>query len=361
MSKRDYYEVLGVPKSATKKEIKRAYRKLAKEFHPDRNKDSGAEDKFKEAQEAYDVLNDDQKRAAYDQYGHAATEGFGAGGGFGGFSEQFGDFGNLGDLLGGLFGGSFEGFGGGSSRRSRGASQGSDLQMEVNLTFQEAVFGVEKTLRYNRLETCDKCEGTGAEGKKVKTCSTCNGRGQVVQAQRTMLGTMQMAQTCPTCSGFGEVPEKECSKCKGSGRTEKQTELKVKIPAGIPDGVNLRYQGKGNSGEKGGAYGDLFLVINVEDHSVLERRGNDIYMDKHISVTDAVLGAEIEVPTVHGSVIMKVPAGTQSEKILRLKEKGGPKFREKGNGDQYVRLIVDIPTKLSKEEQKIWQDLRQSQ
>lgn len=360
--KRDYYEVLGVSKTASKKEIKKAYRQLAKQYHPDRNKEAGAEDKFKEVSEAFEVLSDEQKRQAYDQYGFAGTKGFdGVGGGmYGGNFEDFfngmGGSGDLGDLLGGLFGGS--GFGGGRGQRRAGGRSGSDIQVEVKLKFEEAVFGVEKNIKFDRFDTCDKCSGTGAKDSKLKTCDSCNGRGQVVQVQRTILGAMQVASTCPTCHGHGEIPESNCEKCSGSGRVKKTEDFKFKVPQGIPDGVNIRFAGKGNAGEKGGGNGDLYVSIEVEEHPVLERRGDDIYMDRHIEVTTAVLGGEVEVPTVHGDVLMKVPSGTQSEKVLRLKGKGGPKFKSNDNGDQYVRLIVDIPSKLSKEEKAIWEDLQ---
>lgn len=361
--KRDYYEVLGVAKEADKRTVKKAYRKLAKKYHPDRNKDADAEDKFKEVQEAYEVLSDEQKRSAYDQYGFAGTQGFdGVGGGytdFGNFTDQFG--GSLGDLLGGFFGESFGGFTqNGAGAGSRGSQPGSDLQVELNLKFEEAVFGVEKSIKYQRYSECGHCEGTGSEDGKTETCETCKGKGQVVQIQRTILGSMQVASTCPTCKGTGQMIKNKCKVCNGKGVEQKTEEFEIKVPAGIPDGVNLRFTNRGNAGLNKGGYGDLFVSINVESHPVLERRGNDIYMDQIVDVTTAVLGGEIEVPTVHGNVIMKVPAGTQSEKVLRLKEKGGPKFQQDGNGDQYVRLLVEIPTKLSKEQKNLWEKLQET-
>lgn len=363
MSKRDYYEVLGVSKSASKKEIKTAYRKLAKEYHPDRNKEPGAEEKFKEAQEAYEVLSDNQKKSAYDQFGHAGTQGFG-GGGFSGNSGDFSDFfggaggTNLGDLLGGFFGEGFGGFGT-TSARGRGSSMGSDLQTNITLTFEEAVFGIEKEIKYRRMVSCDICDGTGAKDGKVKTCSTCNGKGQTVQVQRTILGSMQVVTTCQTCGGAGTMAEENCNKCRGNGIIENNEVFKVKVPAGIPDGITLRFSGRGNAGPKGGGYGDLYVGVEVEAHDIFERRGNDIYMDLHINVTSAVLGDDVVVPTVHGDVKMKVPAGTQSEKVLRLKGRGGPIFRNNVNGDQYVRLIVDIPKKINKEEKHLWEKLKE--
>ncbi len=355
--KRDYYEVLGVSKNASKQEIKKAYRKLAKNYHPDRNKEANAEEKFREAQEAYDILSDDQKRQAYDQYGFAGTQGFEGfgGGGYTNFEDIFNGGGGLGSLLGEFFGSGFGGFSAGDDRR--GGRSGSDIQVNLNISFFEAVFGVEREIKYERFTECDLCNGSGAEEGKMKTCETCSGRGQVVQVQRTIIGSMQVARVCQTCNGTGTVSEKECKKCKGEGRIRNEDIFKMKVPAGIPDGVNLRFTGRGNAGFKGDSSGDLYIYIEVEPHPVLERRGDDIYMDKHISVTTAVLGGEVEVPTVHGDVVMKIPNGTQSEKILRLKGKGGPMFRRKENGDQYVRLIVDIPTKLSDKEKKLWEEL----
>jgi molecular chaperone DnaJ len=357
--KRDYYEVLGVDKKADKKAIKKAYRSLAKKYHPDRNKEADAESKFKEVQEAYEVLSDEQKRSAYDQYGFAGTQGFdGVGGGFTDFGNFAEGFGGLGDLLGNMFGESFGGFSHGRNSAGSRVSPGSDLQVEISLTFEEAVFGVEKKIKYSRYKECSKCNGTGSEDGKLETCDTCKGRGQVVQVQRTILGSMQVASTCPTCRGTGNQIKNACKVCGEKGVEQISDSFDMKIPAGIPDGVNLRFRGKGNAGMNKGGYGDLFVSINVSSHPTLERRGNDIYMDKEIDVVTAVLGGEVEVPTVHGNVLMKVPAGTQSEKILRLKEKGSPKFREEGNGDQYVRLLVKIPEKLSKEERKVWEQLR---
>jgi molecular chaperone DnaJ len=359
MAKRDYYEVLGISKSASKEEIKKAYRKLAKQYHPDRNKESGAEDKFKEVQEAYDILSDEQKKSAYDQYGFAGTQAYNGGlGGFSGFGNGFsgGDFGDLGSLLGDFFGG----FGSSRSSTGRSGTQGSDMQATLEIEFLEAIFGVEKEIDYTRYIKCTDCSGSGAKDGKKKTCEDCKGRGQVTRVQRTILGSMQMVTTCPTCGGLGEVIIEKCPKCNGNGVNQIKDNLKIKIPAGIPDGVNIRFSEKGNAGANGGGYGDLYVAIEVKLHPVLERRGNDIYMDKHIKVEEAVLGGEVEVPTVHGKVVMKISPGSQSGKVLRLKEKGGPKFKQNGNGDQYVKLIVDIPEKLSKKQKKLWEDLRDS-
>ena len=362
MSKRDYYEALGLSKNASKKDIKLAYRKLAKEFHPDKNKDASAESRFKEVQEAYDVLSDDQKRSAYDQYGHAATDGFG-GGGFSDNTSGFEDFfgsgsGGLGDLLGGLLGGGdFSNFSG-SSRGRATSSTGSDLQVVLKLSFMEAVFGVEKEIKYRRMVKCDFCKGSGAKDGKLKTCGTCHGRGQTVQIQRTMLGSMQVVSTCPTCRGVGEVASENCNYCRGNGVNDFSENLKIKIPAGIPDGVTMKFEEKGSAGPRGGGYGRLFVVIEVDADEVFERRGNDIYMDKKIDIVTAVLGGEIVVSTVHGNLKMVVPEGTQSEKVLRLKEKGGPVFRQNHNGDQYVRLIVVTPQNINSSQRRLWEQLR---
>jgi molecular chaperone DnaJ len=358
--KRDYYEVLGVAKSANKQELKKAYRKLAKQYHPDRNKDEDAEVKFREIQEAYEVLADDQKRQAYDQYGFAGTKGFDGRGfdGYTDFGDLFGQGGGLGDLLGEFFGGGAGGFG--STRTGRNLqNRGEDIQISIKLSFKEAVFGVEREIKYHRLKKCEHCDGSGAEGGDTEKCTTCDGRGQVVQVQRTVLGSMQVASICPECGGRGKVPKTRCVKCSGTGRIKEEDSFVVNIPAGIPDGITLRFESKGNAGELGGPGGDLFVSIDVEPDPVLERRGDDIYMDTHIDVTTAVLGGEVEVPTVHGTVIMKIPSGTQSEKVLRLKDKGGPIFKRNGNGDQYVRVIVDIPNNLSKEQKDLWEQLHQ--
>jgi molecular chaperone DnaJ len=361
--KRDYYEVLGISKSASKDEVKKAYRKLAKEFHPDRNKSPDAEAKFKEVQEAYDILSDEQKRTSYDQYGFAGTQAFGGNSGFGGFSgfEQ-GGLGGFEDLFGGFLNGSFGGFDFSSSRTSsRVNNRGSDLEFTLRIEFLEAIFGAEKTIEYDREIVCDVCSGTGSKDGKTHTCSTCNGKGQVAQVQNTIFGKMQVVATCPTCNGEGQVITDKCTKCKGTGTTKSKENFKIKVPAGIPDGVTLRFTNQGSAGLRSGPYGDLFLAIEVKPHPSLERRGNDIYLNQEISVTTAVLGGEVEVETVHGPVLMKVPSGTQPEKVLRLREKGGPKFRQSGNGDQYVKLSIKIPTKVSRSEKKLWEELSKLQ
>lgn len=365
MAKRDYYEVLGVSKNADKKEIKKAYRKLAKEYHPDRNKAEDAETKFKEVQEAYDVLSDEDKKKAYDQFGHAGTQGFGSGfGGFGngGFQGNV-DFEDLNDIFSQFFGqdADFGGFGGFGRRERRGSAQtrGSDIESTIILTFNEAVFGVERTLTYKRQTTCNVCDGNGAKnGTSIKTCPRCSGRGYINHVQSTFLGTIQTQVACPDCNGEGQIIEEVCTNCNGRGQIEKTEDFKIKIPQGIPDGVTLRFRGRGNAGKKGGPYGDLFINIEVEAHEVFERRNDDIYMEKEIDVVTATLGGEIEIPTVKENVKLKIPSGTQSHKVFKLSGKGAPKFRGNGNGDQYIKIIVKTPEKLTREQRKLWEQLK---
>jgi molecular chaperone DnaJ len=359
MAKRDYYEVLGINKSASKDEIKKAYRKLAKEYHPDRNKAPDAETKFKEVQEAYDILNDDQKRSAYDQYGFAGTQGFGGGFGDAGF-DGFNFNGDINDIFAQFFGGSDFGnaFGGRASSRRRARSRGSDLEVTIKINFDEAVFGVERELHYKRQQKCETCKGTGAKDSKKSTCPTCNGQGQVSQIQRTFFGQIQTATICPDCEGTGEVATTKCPDCHGKGVQKVTEAFTVKIPAGIPDGVTMKFAGRGDAGERDGDYGDLYVNVEVEQHKHLERRGDDIYVDWTIPVTTAVLGGDIEVPSVHGNLKIKVSAGTQPDKVVKLSGKGGPKFRSpEVNGDQYVRFKIAIPTQLTSEQKEQWEKL----
>ncbi len=297
--KRDYYEVLGVSRNASKQEIKKAYRQLAKKYHPDVNKAPDAEDKFKEVQEAYEVLSDDQKRAAYDQFGHAGTSGFGPGG-FEGFQDAqdfagfdfsgFGDFTDIGSIFDQFFGGAF----GGRRKSSFSATKGQDIQVKLELEFEEACFGGEETILYKRRVHCDKCNGSGAmNGTSMAVCDQCGGEGRVTRIQRTMIGVIQTTTTCPRCHGEGRVIKERCSNCFGEGVIEKKETLKLKIPKGTPDGLMLRFKGKGNAGLNGGEYGDLYIQIEVKPHSIFERRGNDIYLKKDIDIVTAVLGGEI--------------------------------------------------------------------
>lgn len=365
--KRDFYEVLGINKDASKEEIKRSYRKLAKEYHPDRNKAADAETKFKEVQEAYEVLIDDQKRKAYDQYGFAGTSGFEPGGGFQGFQGGFQDFSNFqgfdfGDL--GDIGSIFDTFfGGGMRRSSRGgarSARGADLQLNIKLEFEEAIFGTEKTINYKRTVNCQACGGTGAkDGTAFDKCPQCGGQGRVTRVQQSFIGTIQTTGVCPNCNGNGKVIKEYCSKCEGKGMQNIQDEIKIKIPPGTPDGLVIRFKDRGNAGKNGGQSGDMYVQFEVKLHNIFERRGDDIYMEKDIDVVKAVLGGEEDVPTVHGDVTIKIPKGTQPGKILRLRGKGGPKLKGNGNGDQYIRLNIKIPQKISKDEQKVWKALEE--
>lgn len=360
--KRDYYDVLGLEKGASKSEIKKAYRQLAKKYHPDVNKASDAEERFKEVQEAYEVLSDDQKRAAYDQYGHAATSGFG-GGGFEGFGREgdfsgfdfsgFGGAADIGSIFDSFFGGAF---GGGRGRTQ--ARKGADIQIKLNLDFEKAVFGTEKTVKFKRRVQCEKCNGSGAkDGSSMETCSQCKGQGRVTRVQRSIIGTIQTTVPCPLCKGKGKTIKEPCPNCAGQGYVDKEEELKLKIPKGTPDGLVLRFREKGNAGQNGGPYGDLYVQIEVSAHKIFERRGDDIYLEKEVDVTTAVLGSEIDVPTLHGDVKVKIKPGTQPDTVLRLRGKGAPRLRGSGNGNQYLKVKVKIPRRISKDQRKLWEDL----
>lgn len=358
MNKQDYYEILGINKGASIKEIKSAYRKLAKQYHPDRNKSSDADSKFKEVQEAYEVLSDERKRAAYDQYGHAGTQSFG-GGGYSNFEGNFNgfDMGSINDIFEQFFGGSFGGFSTSGSRRNR-ASRGEDLEVNLKIDFKEAIFGGEKTFDYKRRVVCKTCDGSGAKDKNsVKPCPTCNGQGRVASIQRTFLGNFQTVTTCPSCHGQGSVIKDECNVCSGSGIINEVENFTIKIPQGIPDNVTLRFKEKGNSGRKGGGYGDLYVNIEVKPHDKLERKGDDIFTILTIDAIEAVLGTTKKITTVHGEEDIVIPAGTQPEAVLKMQSRGGPRFKGNGNGDQYVRIIIEIPKKLTKEQKELWSRL----
>lgn len=339
--KRDYYEVLGVNKNANEDEIKKAYRKLARQYHPDVNKAADAEDKFKEVKEAYDVLSDGQKRAMYDQYGHVdPNQGMGGGG----FSGDFGGFGDIFDMF----------FGGGGNRRDPNAPQrGNDLQYTMQVEFKEAAFGVEKDVTIPRTEQCDTCYGTGAKpGTKPETCSTCHGSGQQEVVQNTPFGQMRNRRACSTCQGKGKIIREKCNNCHGNGTVKKQRKIHVKIPAGAFDGAQLRMNGEGEAGLRGGPSGDLYIVIRVKSHEFFQREDDDIYCEVPLTFVQAALGDEIEIPTLHDKVKLKIPAGTQTGTQFRLRGKGVPHLRGNGNGDQHVKVIVVTPTKLNDEQRE---------
>lgn len=343
MASKDYYEVLGLQKGASDDEIKKAFRKLAIKYHPDKNQgNEEAEAKFKEINEAYQVLSDPEKKARYDQFGTADFDGsgFGAGGFGGGF--DFSDMGGFGDIFESFFGG------GGSSRRRNGPVKGADIEYSLNLTFEEAIFGVEKEITINRSENCEDCRGTGAKaGTSPKTCPVCNGVGQVRVQRQTPLGNFVSTSTCDKCGGKGTVVDSPCPTCAGRGKTRKSRKINVKIPAGVDTGNVMPLRGQGEHGSNDGPPGDLYIRINVARSSKFDRRGNDIFIDTHISMGKATLGTEITVPTVDGDVKYTIPAGTQSGTMFRLKGKGVPRVNSSGRGDQYVKVIVDIPKNLT--------------
>lgn len=347
--KRDYYEVLGVGKSATDADIKKAYRKLAKQYHPDMNPgDESAEHKFKEATEAYEVLSDSSKRSKYDQFGHAAFSN-GGGGGAGGF-----DFSDVGDIFGDIFG-DFFGGGGGRRRNANAPTKGASLKTSVTLNFKEAVFGVEKEIDMVISETCEECSGTGAKkGTTPEICPHCKGSGQVRYNQQTMFGNITSVKTCNNCGGTGKVIKDKCTSCRGTGYVRKRKKIAVDIPAGIDNGQSIRLSGKGEPGTNGGPRGDLLVTVYVKPHEFFERQGVDIYYTLPISFAQAALGAELEVPTLDGNVKYEIKDGTQTHTRFRLKGKGVPHIRNsKIRGDQYVTVVVDVPKKLNEKQKEL--------
>jgi len=349
---RDYYEVLGVSRNATKTEIKQAFRRLAREYHPDVSKHADAEARFKEINEAYDVLSDDEKRARYDRFGHAGVgNGFaGAGGaaGFSGFEEIFEEF--------------FAGFGGRSASRRRGPRPGDDRRVSVTITFEESIFGVEKEIEFDRLEVCETCQGSGAEpGTSPVRCPQCQGTGEVRQVQQTFLGAVVRATTCPRCNGRGEVVSSPCHTCRGEARVRKHAVLSVQIPPGVREGLQIQIRGEGDAGERGAPSGNLYVVVHAEEHEFFKRRDNDILLDISINVSQAALGDRISVPTVDGDVELVIPPGTQTGKIFRLRGKGVPRLRSdgtnSGRGDQLVYISVQIPTALTAEQRELFEKL----
>ena len=364
MAKRDYYEVLGVEKNATADEIKKAYRKKAIQYHPDKNPgDKEAEEKFKEAAEAYDVLSDPQKRQRYDQFGHAGVGGASqAGGGFGGGMSMDDIFSQFGDIFGGHFGfGGFGGFGGGRSG-GRHVNRGSDLRVKVKLSLKEIATGVEKKIKVKKYVPCSHCNGTGAEGSDgFKTCDTCKGSGVVARIANTILGQMQTQSTCPTCGGEGKVVVKKCPHCNGEGIVRDDEIITLNIPAGVAEGMQLSMSGKGNAARHGGINGDLLILIEEEPHPELIRDENDLLYNLLLTVPQAALGATVEVPTVDGKAKLKIEPGTQPGKVLRLRNKGLPSVNSYGTGDLLVNVSVYIPENLTASERKALNNLADSE
>ena len=361
-SKRDYYEVLGVAKNAGADDIKKAYRKKAIEFHPDKNPgDKAAEEKFKEAAEAYEVLSDPDKKARYDRYGHAGVDGMGGGGGYGAgmdmeeilrrFGGMFGDD----DIFGSFFGGGGGGF---RTRQPRG-ERGTNLRVKIKMTLEEIASGVHKKIKVRKQVPCNTCHGSGArDGAGVETCGTCRGAGMVNRITQTPFGHMQTATTCPTCNGSGQTIKSPCNVCKGDGRVFGEETIEVDIPAGVHEGIQLSMSGKGNSGAKGGPAGDLLITIEETPHEEFTREGNNVVYELFLNIADAALGAQLEVPTLDGRARIKIPPGTQSGKIFRLRDKGLPELQTRGRGDQLIHVNVWTPKKLTDEERRLIEKLR---
>lgn len=366
MSKRDYYDILGVSKSSTADEIKKAYRKLAIKFHPDKNpNDKSAEDKFKEAAEAYEVLSNPEKKQRYDHYGHAGVgSAASGGGGYGGGGMNMDDiFSQFGDIFGGGGGSPFDSFFGGQqqSRGGRRVAKGSNLRIKVKLTLEEIANGAEKKIKVNKQVDCEVCAGSGAKDRSsISTCSTCGGSGAVRRVTNTILGQMQTSSTCPTCNGSGSQITKKCTACHGEGTVRGEETITINIPAGVSDGMQLSMSGKGNAGPNGGIPGDLIILIEEIPHEMLKREGNNIVYDLHVSIVDAALGYSAEVPTIDGKAKIKIEPGTQSGKLLRLKGKGIPEVNSYQRGDQIIHVNIWTPKALSSEERDLLEKLRDS-
>jgi molecular chaperone DnaJ len=355
--KRDYYEVLGLKKGASEDEIKKAFRKLAMKYHPDKNPgDKEAEEKFKEINEAYSVLSDPDKKSKYDRFGHAGVDPNGMGGG--GFGGGFSGFGGFEDIF-DMFGGAFSGFGGGGQqRRSNQPRKGRDIQKMVNITFEEAAFGTSKKIELNKNVTCKTCNGEGTKpGTSKKTCPKCNGTGQISQMQRTPFGQFQSVTTCDQCGGAGKIIEEPCPDCRGQGKVRKNVSISVDIPAGVDNDNVIPIRGQGEPGTNGGPAGDLYIVVNVKPHKVFRRKGADLYLEMPITFDQAALGAEIIVPTLDGKVSYKVPAGTQPGTTFRLKDKGIKYVKREAKGDLYVKVNIEVPTKLNHKQKKAIEDM----
>ena len=353
MTERDYYEILGVPKNASNEELKSAFRRLARQFHPDVNKESDAEERFKEINEAYAVLSDQDKRSVYDRLGHAGVKGAG------GVPDFSVDFSGFADIFGDLFG--FGGFTRSSRRQRNAPRRGQDLSYRLDLTFEEAVFGLEKEIEFVRDELCNTCSGSGAEpGTSPVRCTTCNGSGEMRQVRQTLLGSMVQVSTCPTCKGVGETITTPCHTCQGRGLERRTRRKVVNIPGGVDDGTQIRLAGEGQPGLNGGPNGNLYITIHVQRHKFFRRRENDIILDLDINMAQATLGAEVEIPTVDGPARLKIPSGTQPGKVLRMRSKGVPYLRSNGRGDQLVVVNVDIPTRLTSEQRELFEQLAKS-
>ena len=356
--KRDFYEVLGLNKGASEDDIKKAYRKLAKKYHPDLNPgNKEAEANFKEVNEAYEVLSDSSKRANYDRFGHAGADAnYGAGGGgFGGFGgNPFGQDFDLGDIFSSFFGGGFEGFGGRSGRYSRNSpKRGSDAEAVINISFEEAAKGCTKKVTYQRIDECSECKGSGARnGAAAKTCPSCGGAGQVTVSQKTPFGVMQTTRTCDRCDGSGKVIDNPCPYCRGQGRVKKSKTVEINIPAGVDNDQVLNVREHGNAGTNGGGFGDLHVYVNVTPHPIFKRKGNDIICEMPITFTQAALGADVIVPTLDGKVEYHLHEGTQPGDMFRLKGKGIPYIHRRGRGDQFVKVSIEIPRSLSNEQKE---------
>ena len=349
--KRDYYEVLGVSRGASEDEIKKAYKKMARKYHPDLNPgDKTAEEKFKEVNEAYEVLSDADKKARYDQYGHAGVDpNFGAGGFGGGFDGSF-DFGDLGDIFGSFFGG---GFGGGRRTNPNAPQRGESIRMSIAISFEEAAFGCEKAVTVERYETCDTCHGNGcAPGTSPEVCPDCHGTGTVQVRRQTSMGVFATSSPCPKCGGKGRIIHQPCKDCRGSGMVRKKKTIQASIPAGIDNGQTISIRGQGNAGKNGGPAGDLLITITVRPHELFRREGTSVLCEAPITFTQAVLGAELEIPTIDGKVKYTLPEGTQSGTTFRLKGKGIPSINGRGRGDQYVTVYIETPKNLNKEQKE---------
>lgn len=358
MAKRDYYEVLEVTRTASTEEIKKAYRKKAIQFHPDKNPgDKTAEDKFKEAAEAYEVLSDGDKKARYDRFGHAGMGGAASGGSYGGSMNMDDIFDQFGDIFGEAFG-----FGGARARGGNGGGRpvhrGTNIRIKLKLTLEEIATGVTKKVKVNKYVSCDTCKGSGAKNGNYKNCTTCNGQGRVTRVTETFLGRMQTAQTCPSCGGEGRTISEKCNKCYGDGVVRSEEVIELKIPAGVAEGMQLNVQGKGNAGPRNGMPGDLLVVIEEQEHEYFIRDGENIHYNLNVNIADAALGAEVEVPTLNGKAKIKIAPGTQSGKVLKLKGKGLPSVQGYQTGDQLVMVYVWTPQHLSKEEKQLLEKLR---